>query len=166
MTYDMFNQPLSTPWRGRSIRSRGRTPARSQELTQLRSENGHRRHDRDLPEIRVGRKDAFAAGGSGGHRNLYPGRTGWCHAGGRPDCAAARSGCRPTRWTAARPTRRSCDRRAGLLPGIRTGRIPRLDRLCQPEDHQRRKASVCNGAIRTSRAQLHQQVTGRSRRST
>ena len=34
-------------------------------------------------------------------------------------------------------------RRAGLLPGIRTGRISRHDRLCQSQDHQRSLDAAC-----------------------
>ncbi len=49
---------------------------------------------------------------------------------------AARSGCRPTPWTAGRLTIRSCESASRLLPGIRTGGIPRRHRLRQSGDHQ------------------------------
>ena len=71
-------------------------------------------------------------------KNLYPGRYG----------VAALPGCEPHRARrgmgadqhAGRPEVARlvpARRRAGLLPGIRPGRLSRLDRLRQPEDHQR-----------------------------
>ncbi len=80
MTYDMFNQPLSNSLAGTIDPSRAWTPARSRSsraaATERPDAGRHHRHDRDLPEVRVGRQDPVAARGPGGRREHDPGRYG------------------------------------------------------------------------------------------
>ena len=123
----------------------------------------------DLPEVRVRRLDDVAARGSGGHRQplsrLVRDRG---HARSRPH--RARRGVAADqhagRHQAARGVHQA--QRAGLLPGVRPGRLPRLHRLRQPADHQQ-SAEQCGrhrhlrfygDRRRRSRLQRHDQRAG------
>ena len=90
VTYDMFNQPLSNSLAGTIDPATGQDACPISQDVAHRCERSdsdrHHRHDRDLPEVRIGRHNSLPAGGPGGgcQPDAGPVRRDR-HAGRRPD---------------------------------------------------------------------------------
>ncbi len=153
-TYDMSNQPLSNALVNDRPGDRAGCLSdfqrgNCQQRLQHRQRRRHRRryldgqvdgdqHDCHLPEVRERRQDAVADGRPSPGEEPVPGALRHRRVSRRQPHRARRGmgadqhAGRPegARFVHAR-------RRAWLLPGIRTGGLSCLDRLRQPEDHQR-----------------------------
>jgi len=121
-----------TAWRERSIRRLDLMPAR---ISGANQNLGFDVRESDSITARSSPCRSYESDGQtlsplAGQRDLQPdaGTLRLVATPGADRIARARSGCRPTRWTARRRTIRSCASASRALPGVRP-RIPRVDRL-------------------------------------
>ena len=112
MTYDMFNQPLTNSLAGTIDPDHGNNacPIIDLKRHECRSDDMRRRPASPgmivtCPKYEVGRRHASPLAGQAVIANLMPGRCGVQLPRRAPTASpAAKSGCRPTRWTARRRT--------------------------------------------------------------
>ena len=155
MTYDMFNLPLSNSLAGTIDPATGKMRARSRSIRAPApadvNQTGITGTIVTCPKYESDGMTLSPLAGQAVIANLMPGRYGVVAT------PAADRIARGEEWlqTNTLDGQKAHDSflRIGepLLPGVRAGRIPRLHRLCQPEDHQRPPG----GRLRRHRSQPH-----------